>query len=99
MVNASGIFRFLSEDLWRIRLDDQPPSRSFWIKGLRIFVLSVKSFDRDNCILRASALTFYTLLSIVPILAMAFGIAKGFGFEVLLFSLASQKKHFMNGSC
>ncbi|MFT5388112.1 MAG: membrane protein, partial [Candidatus Omnitrophota bacterium] len=34
--------------------------------------------------LRASALTFFSLLSIVPVVAMAFGIAKGFGFENLL---------------
>ena len=33
---------------------------------------------------RASALTFYTLMSIVPVLAMAFGIAKGFGFQEAL---------------
>ncbi|HCY00643.1 MAG TPA: YihY/virulence factor BrkB family protein [Bacteroidales bacterium] len=31
--------------------------------------------------LRASALTYFTLMSIVPILAMGFGIAKGFGVE------------------
>jgi membrane protein len=34
--------------------------------------------------LRASALTFYTLLSIVPVVAMAFGVAKGFGLEKIL---------------
>jgi membrane protein len=44
-------------------------------------VLSVQRFDKHDCIFRASALTFYSLLSIVPVLAMAFGIAKGFGFE------------------
>lgn len=47
-------------------------------------MLSVRSFDEDKCLLRASALTFYSLLSIVPVVAMAFGIAKGFGFEKLL---------------
>lgn len=31
--------------------------------------------------MHASSLTFYTLLSIVPILAVVFGLAKGFGFE------------------
>jgi membrane protein len=31
--------------------------------------------------MRASSLTFYTLLSIVPVAAMFFGVAKGFGFE------------------
>ena len=44
----------------------------------------MRGFDEDKCQLRASALTFYSLLSIVPVVAMAFGIAKGFGFEKLL---------------
>jgi membrane protein len=46
--------------------------------------LSLREFNRDKCTLHASALTFYTLLSIVPLLAMAFGIAKGFGLAELL---------------
>jgi len=33
---------------------------------------------------RASALTYYSLLAIVPVLAMAFGLAKGFGLEKAL---------------
>lgn len=52
------------------------------IKGLGIILVeSVKGYFRDRCFLHASSLTFYTLLSIVPILAVAFGFAKGFGFE------------------
>ena len=31
--------------------------------------------------LRASALTFYTLLSVIPVAAIAFAIAKGFGLD------------------
>ncbi len=42
---------------------------------------AVKGFKDDHCILRASALTYYTLLSIVPVMAMAFGVSKGFGLE------------------
>ncbi len=38
----------------------------------------------DLCVLRASSLTFYSTLSVVPILAVIFGIAKGFGIESLL---------------
>jgi membrane protein len=59
------------------------------LKGLKkkawnSVLIAVKGFKEDNCMLRASALTFYTLLSIVPVMAMAFGIAKGFGFEKVL---------------
>jgi len=75
---------FITGDIWRIRLEDLPRKKSFLIKQLRIFLLSARGFDEDKCQLRASALTFYSLISIVPVAAMAFGIAKGFGFEKLL---------------
>jgi membrane protein len=43
--------------------------------------LAVRGFAEDKCKFRASALTFYSLLSVVPVIAMMFGIAKGFGLE------------------
>lgn len=54
------------------------------MRQLRVLALTVRYFTRDKCSYRASALTFFTLLTIVPVLAMAFGIAKGFGLEALL---------------
>lgn len=56
----------------------------FLIKQLRILLLATRGFGQDQCPLRASALTFYSILSIVPVVAMAFGIAKGFGFQEML---------------
>jgi membrane protein len=41
-------------------------------------------FIADDCYGKAASLSYYTLMSIVPLLAIAFGIAKGFGFEELL---------------
>jgi membrane protein len=41
----------------------------------------IQSFLADQCLLRASALTYTTALSIVPFLAVAFSISKGFGFQ------------------
>ncbi len=58
--------------------------KAFLVRVFYTVVAAVKGFRKDNCMLRASALTFYTLLSIVPVMAMAFGIAKGFGFEKIL---------------
>lgn len=46
----------------------------------RIF-LALNKFQQNDCYNKASALSFYTLLAIVPVLAVAFGIAKGFGFD------------------
>ena len=80
----SKFFNFIKVDIWRIRLADLPFGKSFLIKQLRIIILAIRGYDEDKCFFRASSLTFYTLLSIVPVAAMFFGIAKGFGFEKVL---------------
>lgn len=78
------LINFIKTDIWRIRLRDISKKKYMVIKPLRVFLLSFRGFNEDKCQLRASALTYYSLLSIVPVFAMAFGIAKGFGFEKLL---------------
>lgn len=78
------IAHFFEVTIWH-----EPPAhyhalRRMAMRQLRILALTVRYFTRDKCSYRASALTFFTLLTIVPVLAMAFGIAKGFGLEALL---------------
>lgn len=77
----SRVINFLKTDIWRIRLKNYPRSKSFFLRQLRIIILAIRGFDEDKCKFRASALTFYSLLSVVPVIAMMFGIAKGFGLE------------------
>jgi membrane protein len=74
----------INVDIWRIRVKDISRTKRFFIKQLRILILTTRGFVKDNCPLSASALTFYSILSIVPIVAMAFGVAKGFGFQMFL---------------
>ena len=80
----SDIVQFLNTDIWRLQAHKLAPRRSFWIRQLRIILLAIRRFNLDKCELRASALTFYSLLSIVPVVALAFAVAKGFGVEKIL---------------
>lgn len=82
---------FAQRDIWRIRVTELPPGKSFFINTLRVLILSLRGFDEDKCQLRAASLTFYSLISIVPVAAMVFGIAKGFGFEKMLQSQLQEK--------
>lgn len=75
------ITAFIKTDLWKIKLKEEPKNRSMLLRWLRIIVLAVRGFVDDKGQLRASALTFYSMLSLVPIVAMIFGVAKGFGFD------------------
>ena len=75
---------FLKHDIWRIQLSGLSRLKTVAVKLVRIILLAIRGFQEDKLPLRASALTFYSMLSLVPVLAMAFGIAKGFGFQNML---------------
>ena len=75
------MIHFLTVEIWNMPLHEIPKVQLFLIKQLRIIILALRGFSEDKVSLRASALTFYSLLSVVPTLAMIFGIAKGFGFQ------------------
>jgi len=79
-----NVIHFVTIGIWQIRLSDLSGKKSALIKTLRVFLLAIRGFGEDKCTLRASSLTFYTLISIVPTLAMALAIAKGFGLQKLL---------------
>jgi len=79
-----NLFNFIKEDIWLLHEQKLPLFKAAVIKSLKIIILSVQGFSLDLCPLRASALTLYSILSIVPVIAMLFGIAKGFGFEKML---------------
>ncbi len=75
------MLQFCRTDVWRIRMEQLPLIRNAAVKSIQVSLVSARGFRKYQCPLRASALTFYTVLSIVPVAAMAFGIASGFGFE------------------
>lgn len=75
---------FFTEKLWRLRIDKLDKKQGFFLKQLRIFSLAINGFNEDKCMLKSTALTYYTLFSIVPVIALAFAIAKGFGFQETL---------------
>jgi len=85
------IYGYLEEGLWSFRLSELPRWKSIAIKFLRVLVLAVRDFIGDHCQLRASAITFYSMLSVVPGVALLFGLAKGFGFDLALKTYLEQK--------
>ena len=51
---------------------------------MKITIQTVKCFIKDRVWIRAAALSYTTLFSIIPILALLFAIAKGFGFTNIM---------------
>jgi membrane protein len=81
----------LNDAIWNTPLSELSRRKSYIFKQLRIIVLAVRGFLNDKVQLRASALTFYSLLSVIPIAAIVFAIAKGFGLDQTLQDLIIKK--------
>ena len=72
---------FITYDIWRITENEVSGLKEIYINAIKTIILAVRGFQSENLQTRASALTYNTLLAIVPLLAVLFGVAKGFGFQ------------------
>lgn len=78
------IVKFFREDLWNVKIDSLPKGKAILYRYLRVWVIAISEFGKDKVGEKASALTYFSLLSIVPVAAMAFGIATIFGLQEYL---------------
>ncbi len=78
--------KFLLKDIWNIKLHREGKYFRILIIQLRIIIISIKGVLEDRIQLRASALCFYTIFSIIPIFAIMFGVAESLGAEVHLYN-------------
>jgi membrane protein len=77
--DVNRIWALLKADLWQKNhpLASGRGGRHL-LRGIRVLVLAGRSFLSDECPLRATALAYSTILSIVPLMAVAFSLAAAF---------------------
>ena len=75
------IIQFMKVDIWRLTPADVPPPYYVAVSALKKLLLAVRFFTTKGVFESAAALTYSTLLAIVPISAVVFAIARGFGFS------------------
>ena len=85
------LIKRLNDAIWLTPLSEISKGKTFIFKQLRIILLAARGFSNDKVSLQASALTFYSLLSVIPIAAIVFAIAKGFGLDKNLEQLIIDK--------
>ncbi|MDR2811469.1 MAG: YihY/virulence factor BrkB family protein [Tannerellaceae bacterium] len=72
---------FITYEIWRITGNEISGVKKLYINVIKTLILAIRGFLSENLSTKASALTYSSLLAIVPLLAVLIGIAKGFGFQ------------------
>ncbi len=97
---VNRIVHFLTYDIWRINKKDGSSRKIGFYNIVKAFILAIRNIDGGQLFTRASALTYSSLLSIVPALAVLFAIARGFGFQNIvksqLFSYFAGQEDILN---
>ncbi len=76
----TDIWKFLTYDIWRITEDEVTRTKFSLYNIIKTIYLCINRFTKDRMANKASALTYSTLLAIVPILAIL--ICRGTRFRV-----------------
>ena len=72
---------YYARHIGEVDLSRLSPARRLWVRQLQILALALRRMHRDNCFFMASSLTYWTMLTLVPMLALAFSILKGLGVQ------------------
>ncbi|HOW55800.1 MAG TPA: YihY/virulence factor BrkB family protein [Syntrophorhabdaceae bacterium] len=72
---------FFRKGIWEVRLDRLSKARAYVIGTIRIFLMAGGNLEKNDCQRNATVLTYYSVLNIVPLFAVVFAVANGFGLE------------------
>ena len=75
------LYKFFVRDIWRKAENELSTRWRLLYLSLKVLTVSIRAFVNDKLSVKASALTYNTLMTLVPVLAMLIAIARGFGFQ------------------
>lgn len=70
---------FFRNDIWELDLEDFSKAKARAIKYLKVAAITIKTFSSEKIGFQAVALSFFSTMSVVPFVAIAFAITDGFG--------------------
>lgn len=70
---------FIKNNIWSVKADQTTGVTRHIVRVVRIVLLLIRGYRDDDISLQASAITFASVMSLIPILAVVFSILQGIG--------------------
>jgi len=73
------ILDFVSYDIWTLDLEELSKAKARFIKYIKVLFITIRTFSNEKIGFQAVALSFFSTMSVVPFIAVAFTVSGGLG--------------------
>lgn len=71
--------RFFNDDIWTLNHEELSRAKARFVKYLKVMLITIRTFSSQKIGFQAVALSFFSTMSVVPFIAIAFAVTNGFG--------------------
>ena len=81
MYNIKRLKKYFTDEIWSIDQEELSKAKARFVKYMKVFILTIKTFSGEKIGFQAVALSFFSTMSVVPFIAIVFAITGGFGLD------------------
>ncbi len=81
---TNNLKRFFSEEIWDLELEELSRAKARFIKYVKVAIITTKTYAQQKIGPQAVALSYLSVMALVPFLAIVFAITGGLGVDGLL---------------
>ena len=78
---------FIRDDIWDVEIEELSKAKARFVKHMKVLLITIKTFSAEKIGFQAVALSFFSTMSVVPFIAIAFAVTGGLGLADKLASL------------
>ena len=81
---ASKLIKFFAEEIWDLELEELSRAKARFIKYVKVAIITAKTYAQQKIGPQAVALSYFSVMALVPFLAIVFGVTGGLGLDGVL---------------
>lgn len=78
------LIKFFHEEIWDLEMEELSKAKARFIKYAKVGIITAKTYAQQKIGPQAVALSYFSVMALVPFLAIVFGITGGLGLDGLL---------------
>ena len=70
---------FFSEGIWQLEMEELSRAKARFVKYIKVLIITIKTYSQQKIGPQAVALSFFSVMAVVPFMAIVFAITGGLG--------------------